>query len=314
MASTSAARAAGPFHFGAFWSRMGGPTWREIRPMMIQSAPPGEPHFLCWMKEHNALCGQFVSAFGNDAFERCEPFEQVSFAVSHHDWGWEEFDHNPVLDPESGLPRGIGGAPAPGGSETGRRSADINEAENPYSGLISSMHSWGLYHDRYGFSEFRIVPGGSTSIPLPKDETPRRATVAMLDGEVARQKRLREAIAADPAMRDWLEEKHVAQNYKQLQFFDTLALYFHLRHESHRKEEVFVHVPRSADEDASITITPKGDGVYAMSPFPFAGDRLETTCQGRYFTPYEKGAEPDDLGAALRALPPAHQTYTLVAA
>ena len=34
--------------------------------MMIQTAPPGEPHFLCSMREHNALCGQFVRAFGND--------------------------------------------------------------------------------------------------------------------------------------------------------------------------------------------------------------------------------------------------------
>ena len=49
--------------------------------MMIQTAPPGEAHFLCSMREHNGLCGQFVRAFGNDAFERCEPHEEMVYVV-----------------------------------------------------------------------------------------------------------------------------------------------------------------------------------------------------------------------------------------
>ena len=278
--------------------------------MMIQTAPPGEPHFLCSMREHNALCGQFVRAFGNDGFERCEPHEEMVYVVSHHDYGWDEFDRDPRLDESSGLPRGIGGAPVLGGTDTGRRSAEVNEARHLFCGLLSSMHSWGLYHGRYGFSEFRVRPGGSTSIPVgPAD---REEVDRMLEGEIARQERIRERLAADPETAPWVEEAHVVQNYKQLQFFDTLALYFNLRHESDRGVETFSCVPRDAATDAEVTVTPMGGGSYAVDPFPFAGDRLEAVCGGRYLAPYAEGAAPDDLAAALAALPADTQSYTLV--
>ena len=278
--------------------------------MMIQTAPPGAPHFLCSMREHNALCGQFVRAFGNDGFERCEPREEMVYVVSHHDYGWDAFDRDPVLDERTGLPCGIGGAPVPGGTDTGRRSADVNEARHLYCGLLSSMHSWGLYHGRYGFSEFRVRPGGSTSIPVGSAD--REPVDRMLEGEIARQQRIRQRLAADPETAPWVEEAHVVQNYKQLQFFDTLALYFNLRHETDRGVETFACVPRDAANDAEVTLTPEGGGTYALDPFPFAGDRLEAVCAGRYLAPYDDGAAPADLAAALARLPADTQTYTLV--
>ncbi len=278
--------------------------------MMIQTAPPGEPHFLCSMRAHNALCGQFVRAFGNDDFERCEPHEEMVYVVSHHDYGWDEFDREPVLDGRSGLPCGIGTAPVPGGTDTGKRSADVNEARHLYCGLLSSMHSWGLYHGRYGFSEFRVRPGGSTSIPVGPGD--REEVDRMLGGEIARQQRIREALAADPETAPLVEEARIVQNYKQLQFFDTLALYFNLRHETERGVEAYTCVPRDAATDAEVTLTPMGDGVYALDPFPFAGDRLEAVCGGRYLAPYGESGVPDDLAAALAGLPGDTQTYTLV--
>ena len=278
--------------------------------MMIQTAPPGEPHFLCSMRAHNALCGQFVRAFGNDDFERCEPHEEMVYVVSHHDYGWDEFDREPVLDGRSGLPCGIGTAPVPGGTDTGKRSADVNEARHLYCGLLSSMHSWGLYHGRYGFSEFRVRPGGSTSIPVGPGD--REEVDRMLGGEIARQQRIREALAANPETAPLVEEARIVQNYKQLQFFDTLALYFNLRHETERGVEAYTCVPRDAATDAEVTLTPKGGGVYALDPFPFAGDRLEAVCGGRYLAPYGESGVPDDLAAALAGLPGDTQTYTLV--
>ena len=278
--------------------------------MMIQTAPPGEPRFLCSMRDHNALCGQFVRAFGNDAFERCEPHDEMVHVVSHHDYGWDEFDASPVLDKGSGLPCGIGSAPVPGGTDTGRRSAEVNEARHLYCGLLASMHSWGLYHGRYGYSGFRVRPGGSTSIPVGPGD--RAGVDRMLEGEIARQERIRDALAADPETAPWVEEAHIVQNYKQLQFFDTLALYFNLRHETDRGVETYSCVPRDAETDAEVTVTPRGGGVYVLDPFPFAGDRLEAVCGGRYLAPYAGDGAPEDLAAALAGLPSDTQTYTLV--
>ena len=81
-------------------------------------------------------------------------------------------------------------------------------------------------------------------------------------------------LAKNPATQSWLEQNRLFQNYKQLTFFDTLALYFHLYHASERGEEVYIHVPMTADSDANITVKKIDDRTYSLDPFPFAGDTL----------------------------------------
>jgi hypothetical protein len=49
--------------------------------MMTQTAPEGEPHFVITMAEHTELCGQLARAFGNDHFERLDPFEEIVYVV-----------------------------------------------------------------------------------------------------------------------------------------------------------------------------------------------------------------------------------------
>lgn len=279
--------------------------------MMIQTAPAGESRFICTMEEHNDLCEQFARAFGNEEFERPDPYDETIYAIAHHDRGWDEFDANPVLDTKSGFPCGLGTAPIPGGLETSSRSPDFNQARHAYCGLLSSMHSWGLYNGRYGFTEFRVRKGGSTSIPIAPDHA--AETHAMLDAELARQERLKAELAADPRTAGWIEEKRLMRNYKLLQFCDTLALYFNLRHETEHEPEIFVHVPQSPDRDASVTLTPLGGHRYAMAPFPFAGDRLETHCKGRYFAAVAGDQPPDDLAGRLYGAPPAEQPFIFVA-
>src|SRR5262245_50074960 len=65
----------------------------------------------------------------------------------------------------------------------------------------------------------------------------------MLDDEIDRQKRLKAELAQDPKTSAWIEDKRLFQNYKQLQFFDTLALYFNRTHPRERGEVKFEHVP-----------------------------------------------------------------------
>jgi hypothetical protein len=277
--------------------------------MMIQTAPPGEKRFISTMVEHLALCEQFARAWGNDDFERPEPFEEFAYTVANHDRGWDEYDARPVLDAASGMPAGLGSGPVPGVVDTSKRSPDFNEARHAYCGLLSSMHSWGLYNDRYGVSEFRVLDGGK-SVPMPPGQ---EDTVnGLLEGEIARQQRLQAQLAEDPSTAAWVEEKNLFRNYKLLQFFDTLALYFNMRHAADRSEERFVNVPMSIDQDAAITVRPLGNDEYAVAPFPFAGDRLETLCDGRYFTALSTDDAPDDLGGMLYGLPTEQQSNILV--
>jgi hypothetical protein len=233
------------------------------------------------------------------------------FVVSHHDRGWDEFDADPGFDAKDGLPRGLGTTPPPVGIESNRKSADLNERRHAYCGLLSSMHGWGLFNARYGLSQFRVRPGGSTSVPIP--EPFKEIGQTMLSGELRRQERLKAELAKHPEMRAWLDDKHLFQNYKQLQFFDTLALYFNLRHASERREEVYTHVPKTAEEDVSVTVKPLGGGTYSLSPFPFAGDQLVVACRGRYVRKLPAAQAPADMGGFLASLPTEVQTHTLVA-
>jgi Protein of unknown function (DUF3891) len=282
----------------------------KVLAMMVQTAPEGEPHFALFMREHLELCGQFARAFGNSQFQPLDPYAECLYAVENHDRGWDAYDANPKLDPETRLPYSLARTPPEDNQKTITASPDFNERHDPYCALLVSMHTWGLYNRRYGISQFVVRERISTSIPI--SEVHRKEIEARLNGEVERQKRLTSTIAAQNGRAGWVAPPNVMRNYKQLQFFDTLSLYFHLRHESERGEEVYIHVPKSAEADVSITLRAAGGGTYTLDPFPFAQDTLRVVCRGRYVRPFPPDAPPADLGAALRSLPSDSQAYVLV--
>ena len=272
--------------------------------MIIQTAPAGEPHLAVMMHEHLALCSQFARAFGNEAFEPLAPLDEMIYVIAHHDAGWEEFDRDPVTDESTGLPYNLIDTPIKHITVTSRLSPDYNERHHPYSGLISSMHSWGLYNGRYGISDLVLID------KVPQQDRP--IADRMLSGELERQRRLKAAIAKDARMSAWLADDTLLQNYKQLQFLDTLALYFNRVHPGERKPQAFTHVPRSAKDDVTVTIRPSEPGVYALSPYPFADDGGEFAFAGRPVRPREHAAK-GGWPTVLRQSPTQWESFRLVA-
>ena len=145
-------------------------------------------------------------------------------------------------------------------------------------------------------------------------ETYRLLADAMLAHEVERQARLKSTLAQSPTGRSWINQQHLFQNYKQLQFFDTLSIYFHLRHASERGDQVYVHVPMNRDVDATIRLKKVDERVYSLDPFPFASDPLTLVSRGRYVAPFPQDFPPERVGALLYALPADRQIYALVPA
>jgi uncharacterized protein DUF3891 len=279
--------------------------------MMVQTAPEGGPHFVLTMLEHLDFCGQLGRAFGNDNFQPLEPRSEAIYAVENHDRGWDAYDANPKLDPETGLPYSLVRTPQEDSLKTITGSPDFAERHHPYCGVLVSMHTWGLHNRRYGFSQFVVRQRTTTSITV--SEAHKAEAQARLARELERQERLKAVVAADSKTRSWVEPSRLMQNYKQLQFFDTLGLYFHLRQEAERGEEVYIHVPQSAEADTNVSVRSLGQGRYSLTPFPFANDNLKVICRGRYVRPIAAAAAPGDLGAALRSISTDSQTYTLVA-
>lgn len=272
--------------------------------MIIQTAPPDTPRLAIMMYEHNALCLQLACAFGNGRFEPLSPVDEMVYVISHHDAGWLEFDRDPKVDAATGLPYNLAETPAQYISATSKLSPDFNERQHLYCGLLSSMHSWGLYNGRYGLTNVLVLD------QIVSQDRP--LVTRMLDGELGRQERLKAELAKDSGVAAWLDERKVFQNYKALQFIDMLALYFNRIHPAQRSEQTFNKVPVSMDQDVDVTIRPAGPNTYALSPFPLASKGSEFAFCGRRITPAD-GLVEGGWPAALRQLPTEWEYFRLVA-
>jgi hypothetical protein len=293
--------------------------------MIIQTAPPHQPHRVIYQTDHAAMSGQFAAAFGNEQFAGLSPHEPMVYVAAHHDDGWTAVDARAEQDPNTGLPYHLTQTPLPYLIETSAGSPAANEAYHPYSGLLSSMHSYGLFHGRYGLSDKIFID------LVPADH--KTAVQAMLDGELARQGRLkallanmdggwktedgersvgpRSSVPGPPSPTAVLIQEDVLfHNYKLLQFFDTLALYFHMTHAAARSESHFTNVPRAVGDDVGITISPVGDNISRLAPYPFVQNEMEFSYNGRFLSPQPPGT---DLAALLAQTPLVVEKITLTA-
>ncbi len=270
--------------------------------MIIQTSLPGQPHFVIEQTDHARSCGQLARAFGNGDFSPPVPRELVIYVVEHHDEGWAAVDGLREQSPITGLPHHLTQTPLPYLLQTSQGSPDFNEKQHPFCGLLSSMHTYGLFNGRYQLSDFIFI----NKIPAAQ----KTAADQMLAAELARQARLKAALAADPAAQPWIADEALFANYKLLQFFDTLGLYFHTTCAAERAPAVFRKVPDGRGNDHTVTITPQPDGTYQLVPWVFNNDSLEFFVEGRYLAPQPAGT---DFQRIFAETPKERQTYRLTA-
>ncbi|MCZ6605259.1 MAG: DUF3891 family protein [Alphaproteobacteria bacterium] len=271
--------------------------------MIVQTAPEGEQHFVIKMTEHTEFAGLLARAFGNDKFEPLHPNDEMLYVIDHHDQGWVELDAAPKRDSATGLPWHLIDAPQDHFLQSGVGSPDFNEAHHAFCGLISSMHTWGLYNRRYGISDKVLLDD------VPGDY--RRQFEDMLDGQLARQARLKAKLAENDETAAWIEDDRLFQSYKQLQFFDTVALYFHCTHAADRGPAGFPHVPMAPAKDVTVHVEPIDTHTYCFDPYPFREEGLYLAFEGRYMGAVDGG--DDQLTAAMAAAPTDVQTVQFVA-
>ncbi|MBW4436839.1 MAG: DUF3891 family protein [Pleurocapsa minor GSE-CHR-MK-17-07R] len=249
--------------------------------MIIQSVPAdhpeNDPRLAITQIDHARSCGPIFRAFGDHGFVKPDPMGLVPFVIEHHDEGWRLLDEAVFIDPRTLLPYHLTETPLHLVLQTSGGSPDFNENKHSFCGLISSMHTYGLFTGRYGLSDFALIDSVPESMKAEVD--------AVLARELARQKRLRDALAAQPDTAYMASDLFVMYVYKLLQFCDTLALYFQLNSEPLRATHVFPHVPQDAYTDCELLLTPLGERRYHLSPFPFEGDEFEFVFYGRMIQP-----------------------------
>ena len=72
--------------------------------MIIPPAQPGDRTITISQTSHSWISGQLARAWGNDNFTRFEPFEQMCYAAEQHDIGFLDWESQPTLNLDTGLP------------------------------------------------------------------------------------------------------------------------------------------------------------------------------------------------------------------
>jgi len=229
--------------------------------------------------EHAALATKLAENFGNQDFEAPEPRAVLLDLITHHDHGWLEIDDAPPINEIDGLPFNLVHTPFEHILKTSKGSPDFNEKRSDFAGLLSSMHTCGLYNGRYGLSDAINLDW----IPDAYSDD----VEAMLAFEMERQERLKEKLKNS----ELGDDKVIFRAYKFLQFVDACALYFNMNPAGQRGKTKFLNVPVSLQEDCDIELIEGADGLYQFKPYPFKLERFSLDFEGRYLKAGESSLE-----------------------
>lgn len=251
--------------------------------MLVRDA--GDAWQIVLQTDHAALSGQLAAAWGGPGFARPEPYDSVLRAAACHDDGWAVWERRPRLG-EDGAPQSFTTVPAPIHLAFYRAGVEVVADEDPYAGLLVSMHMSGLYRQRYG-----VMP----SPPREIDEDVRALVDAFVEQEEDRQAALRRVLEPDEAQR-WT-------NYALLQVFDVVSLYFGLA-------DVEVGAPGACDgvptadggDPVRLAIEPLGPWRVRFDPYPFAEDTTALTMRRR-LVPKRDWPDDDAFRADFDAAP-----------
>lgn len=205
--------------------------------------------------DHSRLVGQFAAHWGNGRFVSPEPYDSVVRAAVYHDYGWLRYETNPIVNEAGETPdfRQVGARQL----DSYQWCVDWMTGIDRYSGLLVSMHRTGLWRSRYG------------TIAYPTAFNPRELgeeTKAFIARHEAWQEEQQRTL--DPAQ--------VWTNYRMLQVWDLLGLYFCCADPAEdRIEPVPTAYGTSRSDGVCLSLHPETPRRVALDPFPFGARPLK---------------------------------------
>jgi len=157
--------------------------------------------------DHADLSGAFARAWA----DRGERHGSLAVAAARHDDGWAVWERAPIVD-ENGKPVNFLDVNVRSHLAFYRAGIAAITEQDPYAGLLVSMHGAGIYRQRYGRD-----PALGLSRAAEEQE--------LVDGFVAEQ----EAGFADRVTDAGVSEEQRWRDYELLQLYDRLSLYFCMR-------------------------------------------------------------------------------------
>jgi hypothetical protein len=227
--------------------------------------------------DHARLAGDFAAAWGNEQFRRPEPRAHVLKGIACHDDGWRVRDTHPSITRQ--------GKPSAFSTElVGKYSAfeeiDIEEylavrdramrivgGEDPYAGLLISMHTYNLLTAHADRST--IAPEGLVLLD------------AFLEGLREYQGELGAAIAADASLAPSEKtDQAIEEHFRLLQACDNLSL---LTCVAFDEPAHLLHpLPLEGGQTTEVKVLPIGPRHFRLSPWPFAERQMKFVFPARH--------------------------------
>jgi hypothetical protein len=203
--------------------------------------------------DHSRFVGQLAAHWGNRDVETPKPYDSVVRAATFHDYGWLRYETSPLVHPESGEPYPFLQVPMTDKQLGSYQWAlDWMADIDPYSGLIVSMHRTGLWKGRY------------QTIKHPAGRYNLTTLSAGVQAFIARNEAWQER------QRATLDAKTIWTNYRLMQVWDLLGLYFCCQepYDDHI-EPVPTSYAGANDDGVTLTMKPAGARRVAFDPYPF---------------------------------------------
>lgn len=223
---------------------------------------------------HAWLSGLMARAWGNAAFSRPEPWNEVCLAAEQHDLAWTEWERRPKRNAATGYPHTVFDLPdddhAAVWTGTGRRALIYGR----YAALLASLHGTGFYEN---------------TDPATLPPVRRR----YLEQELAFQREMIASLARDPATAPWVTLERIRRNRRLIATLDYISLILVMN----SKGRTLADVPGAEGAMTSLALhaTDESGLRWRLSPWPFSVDTLELTFEGRALThPSATDAEMDE--------------------
>jgi len=219
--------------------------------MFVRKQSNGEL-ILIGQTDHSRFVGQLAAHWGNGDFEGPKPYESVVRGAVYHDYGWLRYETNPLIDPETGVPREFRGTPfSQVQIDSYQWCIDWLMGVDPYSGLLAGMHRVGLWKGRYD----KIAhPAGRYNPQATRPEIKE-----FIERNESSQEKQRAAVGQDT----------IWTNYHLLQVWDLLGLYF-CGQEPYEDYIEPVPVSYSGERNGMrLTMKPAEAGRVVFEPYPF---------------------------------------------
>jgi hypothetical protein len=261
-----------------------------VRPNLILQQT--DPITVVRQTDHAFLAGFFAREWGNDQFQRPEPFTSFCLAAAEHDNGWQEWELAPGVDPRTFAPYSFMTVPTEEHISLYQRGIERILKADLYAGILVISHCMGLY-DRTRAT----IPGYSAKYIKSQEQHVANDFVQRLR---LQQLRLKVDLRNDVDTKPFTDERLIKANAQRLEALDRLSIYFCL---GTTEDSAIEGVPVDDDgKEVDLEIRAFGAGQFTIRPYPFRRDPLNFAILARRI-PKRRYVDDGDLQSVIAAAP-----------